>query len=274
MYEILHKEEMAKRTIVKFVIDAPQIAKKTQPGQFVVLRVNETGERVPLTIADNDPFAGTITIIFQIIGKTTALLRSLNTGDFIKDVVGPLGHPTEMFANKTIAIVGGGTGVAVVHNMTKGLRANNNFLIGIIGARTKDLLILEDEMKSLCDELVVTTDDGSYGTPGFVTQVLEKYLQERDDIEVVFTAGPVIMMEIVTKVTAKYNVKTIASLNPIMVDGTGMCGACRVTVGGETKFCCVDGPDFDAHQVDFTQLKLRLQAYLKQEKDSLLFSIR
>jgi len=274
MFQISRKQELAKGTIVRFDIIAPKIAKKAQAGQFIILRVNETGERIPMTIADKDEFAGIITIIFQVVGKTTALMRSLNEGDFIRDVAGPLGRPAEVEKIGTVVMVGGGTGVAILHHVTKAFKEAGNFVISIIGAREKDLVILENEMDMISDELVVTTDDGSYGYRGFVTQPLEKYLQERYDIKLVYAIGPILMMKNVCDLTRKFDIPTIVSLNPIMIDGTGMCGGCRVRIDDKVKFACVDGPDFDGHQVDFDELMKRNSIYLKDEKDSLLFSIR
>jgi len=274
MFQIVRKQEMAKGTIIRFDISAPKIAKKINPGQFIILRVNETGERIPLTVADKDSFAGIITIIFQVVGKTTALMRSLNTGDIIKDVVGPLGKAAKIEEKGTVVMVGGGTGVAIIHHVTKAYHEAGNYVIGIIGAKNKEMLILENEMKNICDELIVTTDDGSYGEHGFVTGPLETYLQERYDIKHVYAIGPIIMMKNICKLTKKFKIPTTVSLNPIMIDGTGMCGGCRVKIGKETKFACVDGPDFDGHDVDFEELENRNSIYLKDEKDSLLFSIR
>ena len=274
MFQIVRKQEMAAGTIIRFDISAPKIAKKIKAGQFIILRVNETGERIPLTVADKDEFAGIITIIFQVVGKTTALMRSLNEGDLIKDVVGPLGRPVELEKIGTVVMVGGGTGVAILHHVAKAFKEAGNYVIGIMGAKDKEMLILENEMKQICDELIITTDDGSYGERGFVTQPLEKYLGERDDIKLVYAIGPIIMMKNVVKLTEKYKVKTMVSLNPIMIDGTGMCGGCRVKVNDETRFCCVDGPDFDGSKVDFDELINRNSLYIKEEKDSLLFSIR
>ncbi len=274
MFQISRKQELAKGTIVRFDIIAPKIAKKAQAGQFIILRVNETGERIPMTIADKDEFAGIITIIFQVVGKTTALMRSLNEGDFIRDVAGPLGRPAEVEKIGTVVMVGGGTGVAILHHVTKAFKEAGNFVISIIGAREKDLVILENEMDMISDELVVTTDDGSYGHRGFVPEPLEKYLQERYDIKLVYAIGPILMMKNVCDLTRKFNIPTIVSLNPIMIDGTGMCGGCRVRIDDKVKFACVDGPDFDGHQVDFDELMKRNSIYLKEEKDSLLFSIR
>jgi ferredoxin--NADP+ reductase len=274
MFQIVRKQEMAKGTVIRFDISAPKIAKKIKAGQFIILRVNETGERIPLTVADKDEFAGIITIIFQVVGKTTALMRSLKEGDIIRDVVGPLGRPAHTDKVGTVVMVGGGTGIAILHHVAKAFKENGNFVIGIIGSRDKELLILENEMKAICDELIVTTDDGSYGNRGFVTQPLQKYLDERYDIKLVYAIGPIIMMKNVCNLTKKYNVSTMVSLNPVMIDGTGMCGGCRVKVADKTQFCCVDGPDFNGHEVDFDELEKRNGLYLKDEKTSLLFSIR
>jgi len=274
MFQIIRKQEMAKGTIIRFDITAPKIAKKVKAGQFVIIRVNETGERIPLTVADKDEFAGIITIIFQVVGKTTALMRSLKEGDLIKDVVGPLGRAAEIEKIGTVIMIGGGTGVAILHHVAKAFKEAGNYVIGIMGSKDKELLILENEMTQICDELVITTDDGSYGERGFVTQPLQKYLEERDDIKMVYAIGPIIMMKNVCKLTEKFKVKTMVSLNPVMIDGTGMCGGCRVKVNDETRFCCVDGPDFDGHKVDYDELMNRNSLYLKEEKDSLLFSIR
>ena len=274
MFQIIRKQEMAKGTVIRFDIDAPKIAKKIKAGQFVILRVNETGERIPLTVADKDEFAGIITVIFQVVGKTTALMRSLKEGDIIKDVVGPLGKPAHVDKLGTVIMIGGGTGIAIVHHIAKAFKEAGNNVIGIIGARDKELIILENEMAAICDELIITTDDGSYGERGFVTQPLKKYLEERYDIKLVYAIGPIIMMKNVCNLTKKFNMPTMVSLNPVMIDGTGMCGGCRVKIGDKTQFCCVDGPDFDGHQVDFDELEKRNSLYLKDEKISLLFSIK
>jgi ferredoxin/flavodoxin---NADP+ reductase len=274
MFQIIRKQEMAKGSIIRFDITAPKIASKAKAGQFVIVRINDTGERIPLTIADKDEFAGVISLVFQVVGKTTALMRSLKEGDLIKDVVGPLGKAAEVEKIGTVVMVGGGTGVAILHHVTKAFKEAGNFVIGIIGAKEKDLIILEDEMRAMCDELIVTTDDGSWGERGFVTQPLQKYLGERYDIKLVYAIGPIIMMKNVCNLTKKYKVPTMVSLNPVMIDGTGMCGGCRVTVDNKTQFCCVDGPDFDGHLVDFDELEKRNNIYMKDEKDSLLFSIR
>jgi len=274
MFQIVRRQEMARGTIVRFDIDAPKIAAKAKAGQFVIVRVNDTGERIPLTIADKNEFSGTITLIFQVVGKTTALMRSLNEGDMIKDVVGPLGRPAHVEKVGTVIMVGGGTGVAILHHVAKAFKEAGNYVISIMGARDKDMIILENEMTQISDEIIVTTDDGSYGLRGFVTDPLKKYLEERYDIKLAYAIGPIIMMKNVVKLTKQYDIPTMVSLNPIMIDGTGMCGGCRVKVSDETMFCCVDGPDFDGFKVDFDELIHRNSLYLKDEKDSLLFSIK
>ena len=264
MFEILKRQEMADGTVVLNEISAPLIAKKAKPGQFVILKANETGERIPLTMAETDPKKGIVTIIYQIVGKTTALFKSLQVGDKFQDVIGPLGKATHLEKVGTVVCVGGGTGVAVMHPITRGLKEVGNNVIAIIGARTKDLLILEDKMAAASHELHVCTDDGSYGHHGFVTDVLKEVL-EKEDVKLVVGIGPVPMMKFVCKVTEQFKVKTLVSLNAIMVDGTGMCGCCRVSVGGKTQFACVDGPEFDGHEVDFEELMQRLQAYTAEE---------
>jgi ferredoxin--NADP+ reductase len=264
MFEILKRQEMADGTVVLNEISAPLIAKKAKPGQFVILKANETGERIPLTMAEADPKKGIITIIYQIVGKTTALFKSLQVGDKFQDVIGPLGKATHLEKVGTVVCVGGGTGVAVMHPITRGLKEVGNNVIAIIGARTKDLLILEDKMTAASHKLHVCTDDGSYGHHGFVTDVLKEVL-EKEDVKLVVGIGPVPMMKFVCKVTEQFKVKTLVSLNSIMVDGTGMCGCCRVSVGGKTQFACVDGPEFDGHEVDFEELTQRLQAYTAEE---------
>ncbi len=264
MFEILKRREMADGTVVLNEISAPLIAKKAKPGQFVILKANETGERIPLTMAEADPKKGIITIIYQIVGKSTALFKSLQVGDKVQDVIGPLGKATHLEKVGTVVCVGGGTGVAVMHPITRGLKEVGNNVIAIIGARTKDLLILEDKMTAASHELHVCTDDGSYGHHGFVTDVLKEVL-EKEDVKLVVGIGPVPMMKFVCKVTEQFKVKTLVSLNAIMVDGTGMCGCCRVSVGGKTQFACVDGPEFDGHEVDFEELMQRLQAYTAEE---------
>ena len=267
MFKILKKEIFSEKPqVTMMIIDAPKIAKKAKSGQFIIVRLHEKGERIPLTVADKDPENGTITIVFQEVGKTTAELARMNEGDFIKDVVGPLGKPTDFHEAKKIVCVGGGVGVAPVHHIAMGIKEAGKYLITIMGARTKDLLFWEDKLKKLSDELIVCTDDGSYGREGFVTDALKDVLERDKDVDLVIAVGPTIMMKFVCKTTEPFGVKTLVSLNPIMVDGTGMCGACRVTVGGVTKFVCVDGPEFDGHQVDFDELMKRMTIYKEQEK--------
>ncbi len=265
MFKIVRREEMADGTVILNDIDAPLIAKKAKPGQFVILKANEEGERIPLTMADTDPEKGTITVIYMVVGKSTAIFRDLKVGDGYQDVIGPLGKATHVEKVGKVICVGGGTGVAVLHPITRALKQIGNDVTCIIGSRTKDLLILEKEMGVASDDLRVCTDDGSYGHHGFVTDVMKEVLEE-GGVKLVVAIGPVPMMKAVSNITKGYNVSTMVSLNPIMVDGTGMCGGCRVTVGGETKFACVDGPEFDGHQVDYDELMLRLQAYLEEEK--------
>ena len=265
MFTIVKREEMAGGGVIMNEIEAPLIARKAKPGQFVILKANEAGERIPLTMADSDPEKGTITVIYQVVGKGTRIFKGLKEGDAFQDVIGPLGKATHLEKLGTVVCVGGGTGVAVMHPITRGLKEIGNHVIGIIGARNKDLLILEEKMRAASHELNVCTDDGSYGRHGFVTNVLKEILESRP-VQLVVAIGPVPMMKFVSKMTKEFGVSTLVSLNPIMVDGTGMCGGCRVTVGGETKFACVDGPEFDGHLVDFDELMLRLQAYVPEEK--------
>jgi ferredoxin--NADP+ reductase len=265
MFKIVRREEMSKGTVILNEIEAPLIAKKAKPGQFVILKANEEGERIPLTMAETDPEKGTITIIYMVVGKSTALFKELLVGDGFQDVIGPLGKPTHLEKVGKVICVGGGTGVAVLHPITRGLKEIGNDVTCIIGARTKDLLIIEDQMRAASHDLRVCTDDGSYGHHGFVTDVMKEILDE-GDVKLVVAIGPVPMMKAVSNITKEYKVETLVSLNPIMVDGTGMCGGCRVTIGGETKFACVDGPEFDGHQVDYDELMLRLNAYREEEQ--------
>ena len=266
-YKILEKIELdTSGTIFEMVIKTPLIAKKAYAGNFVLVRVNETGERIPLTIADSDLTSGTITIIVQGVGKTTKKMNVLNAGDQINDVVGPLGTPSHIEKFGTAVSIGGGVGTAIAYPTAVALKQAGNHVITINGARTKDLVILEDEMKKVSDESYITTDDGSYGFHGFVTDMLQKLIDDKKEINFVLAIGPIPMMQAVADLTKPYGIKTVVSLNPIMVDGTGMCGGCRVTVGGETKFACVDGPEFDGHLVDYDELSLRLQAYAEDEK--------
>ncbi len=265
MFKIVRREEMAGGTVILNEIEAPLIAKKALPGQFVILKANENGERIPLTMAETDKEKGTISIIYMVVGKSTALFRDLKVGDSYQDIIGPLGKATHLKKVGKVICIGGGTGVAVLHPITRALKEIGNDVTCIIGARTKDLLILEEQMRSASNDLRVCTDDGSYGHHGFVTQVMKEIL-EKEDIKLVVAIGPVPMMKAVSNITREFGVETMVSLNPIMVDGTGMCGGCRVSVGGETKFACVDGPEFDGHQVDYDELMLRLQAYVEDEK--------
>ena len=264
-FKILEKKELVP-TIHLMKISAPRIAKKAQPGQFVMLRIDEKGERIPLTIADFDKKNGTITMIFQAVGKTTMHLSSLTAGDSLLDFIGPLGNPAHIENEGTVILVGGGVGVAPVFPQARAFKEAGNKVISIIGARSSNLLIWEERMRDVSDELYITTDDGTRGHHGFVTDIVKKLLEERTKVDRVVAIGPPVMMRAVAGVTRPFNVKTIVSLNSIMVDGTGMCGACRVLVANETKFACVDGPEFDAHLVDFTLLMSRLAMYQQEEK--------
>lgn len=252
-----------------FRIDAPKIAEKRKAGQFIILRVSPDGERIPLTIADSDPKAGTITIIAQGIGKTTKELNRLESGDFIQDLVGPLGKASHIENFGTAVSIGGGVGTAIAFPTAKALKEAGNHVISIIGGRSKEYVILENEMKEVCDEVYPTTDDGSYGYHGFVTDKLKDIINSGTKVDFVLAIGPIPMMKAVAEVTRPYGIKTVVSLNPIMVDGTGMCGGCRAVVDGKTVFVCVDGPEFDAHQVDFAVLTQRNRIYLEEEKTSL-----
>ncbi len=266
MYEIIEKKNLGEGMNV-YKINVPDVAAKARPGQFVVLRVHEKGERIPITIAGNDEINGSITILVQTVGKTTHLLSELSAGNKLADVVGPLGIPSEIDNFGTVICMGGGFGIAALHPIAKALKEHGNHIISIIGARRKDLLLMESEMKEASSELLVATDDGSYGAKGFVTDVLKKLVVDNKRIiNRVIAIGPVPMMKAVSDFTKSYNIKTIVSLNPIMIDGSGMCGACRVLVGGKTKFACVDGPDFDAHEVDFENLVNRQRFYKEEEK--------
>jgi len=266
--KITFAKELAPQTKL-FEIEAEHIARRGKAGQFIILRVNDEGERIPLTIAHRDPEKGTITLVFQVVGKTTEMLADLDAGDEIHDLAGPLGKATEIPTDKTVVCVGGGIGNAVVWPQIQALKEAGNKTIAILGARTKELLILEDEIKALADETIITTDDGSYGRQGMVTHALEDLIQRGEKIDEVITIGPVVMMKFVCKTTEPYGIPTQASLNPIMVDGTGMCGACRVTVDGKTRFACVEGPEFDGHKVDFDELITRLNYYKPEEQVSL-----
>ncbi len=268
MNKILRKDILAP-DIKLFEVETPNIAKKVQPGQFVVIRTYEKGERFPLTVADVNLGSSSIILIFQEVGKSTAYFGTFKEGDEILDVIGPLGKPSEIELFGTVVCIGGGIGIAPIYPILKALKSKCNKVISIIGAKSKNLLILEDEIKDASDELYITTDDGSYGKKGFVSNELTRLIKEGVEINRVIAIGPPIMMKVVADITCPYKIKTIVSLNSIMVDGTGMCGACRVEVGGETKFTCVDGPEFDGHLVNFDLLMNRLSIYLKEEKEAL-----
>ena len=265
MYKILKKQELSPG-ILEYDIEAPRVAKKALPGQFIVLRVNEEGERVPLTIADFDREKGTVTILFQVGGASSEILASLKEGDAILDFVGPLGQPSVLSDHMgTVVFVGGGIGVAPVYPIARATHELGNKVISILGAKTKDILIFEDRMRAISDEVLITTDDGSYGIKGFVTNAIEELVKRGEKIDQITAIGPGVMMRSVAEATRPHGIKTIVSLNPIMVDGTGMCGCCRVQVGEETKFACVDGPEFDGHLVDFRGLMERGRMYRAQE---------
>lgn len=255
--------------IKRFEIEAPKIAGKRKAGQFVIIRIKEGGERVPLTIADSNPVTGTITLIVQGIGKTTKELNSLETGQYIRDVVGPLGKPSHIERFGTAVSIGGGVGTAIAYPTAVALKDAGNHTISIIGGRSKEFVILEDEMKKVCDEVYPTTDDGSYGYHGFVTSKLKELIDSDRKIDFVLAIGPIPMMKAVAETTRPYGIKTVVSLNPVMVDGTGMCGGCRATVDNKTVFVCVDGPEFDAHLVDFDTLSRRNKTYFEDEKTAL-----
>ena len=268
MYKILSRKDLAD-VVHLFEIEAPEVARKAQPGQFVVVRIDEKGERIPLTFADWDPQAGKVTIIFMEVGATTCRLAKMNVGDSITNFVGPLGVPTHIEKFGTVLCIGGGIGVAPITPIARGLKQAGNEVVSIMGARTKDLLFWEDRLGSYSDQLIVTTDDGSYGRKGLVTEPLKDILASGKKIDRVIAIGPIVMMKYCSLTSQPFGVKTIVSLNPIMVDGTGMCGCCRVAVGGATRFACVDGPDFDGHQVDWDLLMTRSRSYANEEKVSL-----
>ena len=266
MYTILKKEAL-NPTVTRMDIAAPLIARKAEPGQFVILRVDEAGERIPLTVADTDPKAGSVTIIFQIVGATTYKLNQLQVGDSLHDFVGPLGVASHVEGLKKVAVIGGGVGSAIAYPIAKKLHALGATVHTIVGFRSKDLVILEDEFRACSDLFKVTTDDGSYGEKGLVTNALEALLKAGETYDEVIAIGPLVMMKFVCKLTKEYGIKTVVSMNPIMIDGTGMCGGCRLTVGGEVKFACVDGPDFDGHQVDFDEVIARNATYREFEAE-------
>jgi ferredoxin--NADP+ reductase len=266
LFQILEKKKL-NDAVTLMKMDAPLIAKKVQPGQFIIFRLDEFGERVPLTVADFDREAGTITLIFQVAGESTRRFSALEAGDSIQDLVGPLGVPTELPEGaKSVCVIGGGVGCAIAYPQAKHLHAQGLEVDTIVGFRSKDIVILEDEFRACSDNLYLCTDDGSYGTKGFVTNVLQEQLEKGKKYDAVIAIGPVPMMKFVCKTTEPFGVKTLVSLNPIMIDGTGMCGGCRVTVGGKIRYACVDGPDFDGHQVDFDELMRRNGTYREQEQ--------
>ena len=264
MYEILEKKIMSD-TVKLMKIKAPLVAKKALAGQFIILRIDEKGERIPLTIADYDREKGTVTVIFMEVGKTTKQLGKLKVGDSILNFAGPLGQPSEIEKFGTVVCIGGGVGIAPLYPIIRELKKAGNYVISILGARNKKLLMLEKEIDVFSNELHICTDDGSKGKKGFVSDVLQELIDSGKKINIVWSIGPVIMMKVVADLTKKYGIKTIVSLNPIMVDGTGMCGGCRVSIGGETKFACVDGPEFDGHLVDFNNLMLRNRRFVCEE---------
>ncbi|PNT93938.1 sulfide/dihydroorotate dehydrogenase-like FAD/NAD-binding protein [Clostridium thermosuccinogenes] len=265
MYKIVRKEVL--NSAVKLMeIEAPYVARKAEPGQFIIFRIDENGERVPLTIADSDKEKGTVTIIFQEVGKTTKQLGTLEEGDCLLDFVGPLGKASHLEGYKKVAVIGGGLGTAIAYPQAKKLHKLGAEVHVITGFRSKDLIILEKEMAEVSDRLVIATDDGSNGNKGFVTDMLKKLIEEGNRYDLVIAIGPLIMMKMVSKLTKEYGIKTLVSMNPVMIDGTGMCGGCRLTVGGKTKFACVDGPDFDGHEVDFDEAMRRQMMYKNEEK--------
>ena len=269
MYTIL-KKEVLNPTVTRMVIDAPFVAKRAKAGQFIILRVNEEGERIPLTIADSDSEKGTVSIIFQIVGKTTMLLNTLEEGDSLHDFVGPLGKPSEIDGNEKVCIIGGGVGCAIAYPTAKAFHEAGSDVTTIVGFRNKDLVILEDEFKECSDAYYLMSDDGSVGQKGVVTLKLEELIQSGEKFDKVIAIGPIIMMKFVCELTKKYNIPTVVSMNPIMIDGTGMCGGCRLRVGDEIKFACVDGPEFDGHKVDFDQAMKRQQMYKTEEGRAML----
>ena len=267
MFKIV-KKKVLNPTVSQIVVEAPYIAKKAEPGQFIILRVDEKGERIPFTIADYDRDKGTVTVIFQIVGKSTESLNELGEGDSLQDMVGPLGVASNFEGVKKVAVIGGGLGTAIAYPQAKKLHSMGISVDMINGFRNKDLIIIEDLCKAACTNLYTMTDDGSNGNQGFVTAKLEELINSGEKYDLVVAIGPLVMMKAVCDLTRKYDIKTIVSMNPIMVDGTGMCGGCRITVGGETKFACVDGPDFDGHLVDFDSAIARSRMFKNQEAES------
>lgn len=268
MFKIVEKRRL-NDSMTLMVVDAPFIAKKANAGQFIILRVNEFGERIPLTIADYNREKGTVTIIYQKVGKTTMLLDELNEGDAILDFIGPLGKASELEGYKKVAVIGGGAGCAIAYPQAKALHGMGAHVDMIAGFRNKDIVILEDEMRAASNNLTIMTDDGSNGNKGFVTDALRHNIENGAGYDLVVAIGPLVMMRAICDMTKEYGIKTIISMNPIMIDGTGMCGGCRLTVGGKTKFACVDGPDFDGHEVDFDEAIKRTRTYFDMEKESM-----
>ncbi len=266
---LIHEARFLAPDVKLFRIEAPRVARKRQAGQFVILRVHDQGERIPITIADSDPERGDITIVVQGIGKTTKLLNSLEAGDSILDVVGPLGKPSEVEDFGTAVVIGGGVGAAIAYPTAVALKRAGNRVISILGGRTRDLVVLEDEIRAASDEVVVTTDDGSYGQKGLVTDALQKLLDDGVQVDYVLAIGPIPMMRAVAETTRPHGIKTVVSLNSIMIDGTGMCGGCRVSIDGKSEFACVDGPEFDAHRVDFDVMRNRNAMYREKEAEAL-----
>ncbi len=267
MYQIV-KKEVLNSQITLMEVEAPYVARKVQAGQFIILRIDELGERIPLTVADYNREKGTVTIIFQAIGKSTKMLAQLNEGEYIQDFVGPLGVATHLDGVKKAAVIGGGLGTAIAYPSAKALHQKGAEVDIIAGFRNKDLIILEKELEKSASRVFITTDDGSNGRQGFVTDMLKQLIEEGNQYDLVIAIGPLVMMKFVSKLTKEYGIKTIVSMNPVMIDGTGMCGGCRVTVGGETKFACVDGPDFDGHLVDFDEAMRRQQMYRTEEREA------
>ena len=265
MFEIVSRKSL-NPTVTELEIKAPFVAKKAQAGQFVIVRANKDGERIPLTVADFDREKGTVKIIFQIVGATTYLLNRLNVGDCLADFVGPLGNPTETEGLKKVAVVGGGVGCAIAYPVAKKLHEEGAIVHSVVGFRNKDLVILEDDFRAVSDKYVLMSDDGTAGEKGLVTDALKRLIESGENYDEVIAIGPLIMMKFVCRLTKEYGVKTVISMNPIMIDGTGMCGGCRLTVGGKTKFACVDGPDFDGHEVDFDEAMSRGASYKEWER--------
>lgn len=268
MFPILEKTDLAAK-VYRYIIAAPDVARKAKAGQFVILRLHDGGERIPITLADWNSNQGTITLYVQAIGKTTTMMSMMKVGDKLMDVVGPFGLPSHVEKGRTLVALGGGFGIAAIHPIVRAHKLIGNKTISIIGARTKELMLMEDEMRAISDEVRIATDDGSYGIKGFVTTILRKMLEDKEPMDVVLAIGPVVMMKAVADLTRSYGVPTLVSLNPIMMDGTGMCGACRVVVNNKMQFACVDGPEFDAHLVDFELLMARQKMYSPQEKLSM-----